>query len=124
MESLLKIIGSEIYIGSFLFSSGLEGKAYAEKLREAEELERAAMAAIELADLDLAQEEIAQLQSRIEGLKEDAQFQEEQRAIDSQQIDSLQGEVEFLRRVLDTNGVEIPEDFVTYAPEPQPQSAT
>jgi urease accessory protein UreF len=41
MESLLKIIGSEIYIGSFLFSSGLEGKAYAEKLREAETLCRA-----------------------------------------------------------------------------------
>ena len=38
MESLLKIIGSEVYIGSFLFSSGLEGKAYAEKLREAETL--------------------------------------------------------------------------------------
>jgi FtsZ-binding cell division protein ZapB len=124
MESILKIIGTEIWIGPFLFSSGLEGPAYAAKLREAEELEAAVRSAIEAEDIYLAQDEIGRLACEIANLKEDAYFQAEERAVDSQQIESLQHEVDYLKSILDINGVEIPEDFFTSAPEPPPQSAT
>lgn len=38
MNPLLRIVGTEIWIGSHLFSSGLEGLAYGNALRQAEEL--------------------------------------------------------------------------------------
>ena len=81
MESLLKIIGPEIYIGSFLFSSGLEGRAYVEKLREAETL--------------------AQLMT-----------------------DQYDAGFEDCATARYTSGYEEGKDDTTYAPEPQPQSAT
>jgi hypothetical protein len=40
MDSLLRIVGTEIWIGPHLLSSGLTGPAYAEKLREAERLDK------------------------------------------------------------------------------------
>jgi hypothetical protein len=86
MESLLKIIGSEIYIGSFLFSSGLEGKAYAEKLREAEELENAVIAAIEAQDADLSEDKIKSLEAEIASLEEQETERLEE---DSEKVEAL-----------------------------------
>lgn len=106
MESILKIIGTEIYIGSFLFSSGLEGPAYAAKLREAEELERAAREALRN-EYD-ANETISQLEHAVSRLQVD--------------YDLVVDENEELQVTIDKLRFDL--EVATSAPEPPTQSAT
>lgn len=86
MDSILKIVGTEIWIGSFLFSSGLEGPAYAAKLREAEELERAFIAAIEMQDIDLSEDKVKSLEAEIASIEEQ---EEERLAEDTEKVEAL-----------------------------------
>lgn len=105
MNDIIRIIGSEIWISTHLFSQGLQGKEWAEKLREAEEIVRAVYNLLS----GESGATIAQLESEIEDIQKD--------------LDDANDENEELQVIIDGLRNELELAKSTCA-EPPPQSTT